>query len=333
MVAGATEVAAPLLAVRDLAVSFGRGGDAPPAVAGVDLEVGAGEIVGVVGESGSGKSVTATAVMGLVEPPGRIVGGSVRLRGRELTTLSERRMRDVRGGDVAMIWQDPMASLNPVRRIGDQLAEALRLHWPRLSDAAPTRRRVRAAVLAGLRDVNVPDAERRMREYPHELSGGLQQRVMIAMGLACRPSLLIADEPTTALDVTIQAQILDLLQTLRRERHMSILLITHDLGVVAETCDRVVVMYAGKIVERASTRQLFTQPKHPYTRGLLNSMPRGTARERPLEAIRGSVPELHAMPPGCAFHPRCPEAMEVCRREPPQPSERHGHGVSCHLHG
>jgi oligopeptide/dipeptide ABC transporter ATP-binding protein len=156
---------------------------------------------------------------------------------------------------------------------------------------------------------------------------------MIAMGLACRPSLLIADEPTTALDVTIQAQILDLLQTLRRERHMSILLITHDLGVVAETCDRVIVMYAGKIVERASARQLFTEPKHPYTRGLLNSMPRGTARERPLEAIRGSVPDLRDMPAGCAFHPRCPEAMEVCRREPPQPSERHGHGVSCHLHG
>jgi len=327
------EIDKAFLTVRGLSVSFPSPYGESHAVDRVSFDVRRGEILGMVGESGSGKSVTATSILRLVDSPGRITAGNVGLHGRDLMALSEREMREIRGGEISMIWQDPMASLNPVKRIGDQLAEAVRLHWSRVGKGRPTHGKVRRLVVEGLRAVNLQDPERRIREYPHQLSGGLLQRVMIAMGLACDPSLLIADEPTTALDVTIQAQILDLLRRLQRDRGMSIILITHDLGVVAETCDRVQVMYAGRIVERATTRQLFTAPQHPYTIGLLNSMPQGTTGRGELQAIRGTVPDVREKPSGCSFHPRCDRAWDLCRRvEPPAYMTEAGSKVRCHLY-
>ncbi len=300
-----------LLEVRDLRTWFHTDEGVARAVDGVTFDVERGQVVGVVGESGSGKSVTALSIMGLVSEPGEIRAGSrVVLDGRELTSLSPKAMRRVRGAEVAMIFQEPMTSLNPIYPVGDQIAEAVRTHAGLKKAAA----RERAVSL--LARVGIPDPEARAHEYPHQLSGGQRQRVMIAMALANEPALLIADEPTTALDVTIQAQILELLLELRAELGMAVLLITHDLGVVAETCDRVVVMYGGQVVEEGPVDTVFDRPAHPYTRGLLDAVPRPDARGRRLTTIPGVVPAPTAWPEGCRFRPRCPYAWEPCRRDP-----------------
>ncbi|SDB72522.1 ABC transporter ATP-binding protein [Belnapia rosea] len=291
----------PLVAIRGLAVDFGGA----PALRGIDLAIAPGEALGLVGESGCGKSVTWLAALGLL--PGRArVSGSVRLAGEEILGAAPAVLDRVRGGRVAMIFQDPASSLNPVHRIGRQVAEALGLHRGLRGVAA------RAEARRLLDQVGIPDAGRRLDAYPHELSGGQNQRVMIAMALAGQPELLVADEPTTALDVTIQAQILELLGALRRETGMALVLISHDLGVVAETCERVAVMYAGRIVEEARVARLFAAPTHPYTQGLLGALPPLDGPRRPLSAIPGSVPEPNGMPPGCAFAPRCPHAAAAC---------------------
>jgi len=296
----------PLVSLRNLAVSF----DGVPALRGVDLDVMPGEAVGLVGESGCGKSVTWLAALGLL--PGRArVTGSVTLEGSELLGAPARVLERVRGARIAMIFQDPASSLNPVHRIGTQVAEAVALHQ------GLSRGLARAQAKRLLDQVGMPDAARRMEAYPHELSGGQNQRVMIAMALAGQPELLVADEPTTALDVTIQAQILDLLGALRRELNMALVLISHDLGVVAETCERVAVMYAGRIVEQAPVGALFDDPGHPYTQGLLGALPPIDGPRRPLASIPGGVPEPWAMPPGCAFAPRCPAHLPACDLVPP----------------
>jgi peptide/nickel transport system ATP-binding protein len=302
---------APLLDVRDLVTRFASESGELRAVDGVSFAVRAGSTVGVVGESGSGKSVTALSILRLVrDPPGRVVGGQVRFRGRDLLTLSEREMQKVRGAEIAMIFQEPMTSLNPVMTTGAQVAEPLVIH------RGKSKKEALAEAAALYRLVGIADPDRRIHDYPHQMSGGMRQRVMIAMALACRPALVIADEPTTALDVTIQAQILELLARLRRELGMALLLITHDLGVVAETCDDVVVMYAGHIVEQADARALFARPRHPYTAGLIRSRrPRGDTRE--LEAIPGIVPRLDQLPRGCRFADRCDRVQDKCRAELP----------------
>ena len=305
--------AEPLLDVRGLVTRFRTDERELRAVDGVSLAVASGATVGLVGESGSGKSVTALSILRLVrDPPGRVVAGEVRFRGQDLLKLTEREMQAIRGNRISMIFQEPMTSLNPVLSTGDQVGEPLIVHKGLSKSAA----RKEAAEL--FRKVGIADPERRVGEYPHQMSGGMRQRVMIAMALACRPELLIADEPTTALDVTIQAQILELLASLKRELGMSLLLITHDLGVVAETCEQVVVMYAGHVVERAAARALFAQPRHPYTAGLLRSVPSLTAPAagaRRLHEIPGVVPPLDRLPPGCRFQDRCPRVQERCRRE------------------
>jgi oligopeptide/dipeptide ABC transporter ATP-binding protein len=324
----------PLLEIHDLVTAFHTPGGRVPAVDGVSLSIPRGGAVGLVGESGCGKSVTAMSVLGLVASPGRIERGQILLevegRPLELVGLSESRLRGVRGGRVGMIFQEPMTSLNPVFPIGSQVAEAVRLHRPVTAEAA------RARALELFRLVRIADPERRLDEYPHQLSGGMRQRVMIAMALACEPDLLIADEPTTALDVTIQAQILELLADLRRRLGMALLLITHDLGVVAETCDHVAVMYAGKIVEQAPAAELFARPLHPYTIGLLAARPEHRARSgEPLAAIPGMVPQPRDFPAGCRFHPRCPFAREPrCTAEPPDLRPlAPDHVVRCHFAG
>ncbi len=305
---------------------FDLPGRTVPAVDEVSFEVRAGETLGLVGESGSGKSVTAFSILRLVRPPGRIAGGSIRLRGRELLTLPERELRQVRGAEIALIFQEPMTALNPVFTIGDQIAEAMLVH------GVTTRRGARDRAVALLEAVRIPDAAARLRDYPHQLSGGMRQRVLIAMALACRPSLVIADEPTTALDVTVQAEVLDLLREMKAAFSLSLLLITHDLGVIAETADRVAVMYAGRIVEQGPVREVIRTPQHPYTRGLLASIPGGGAGQR-LRAIEGTVPELAERPEGCAFSPRCPDRFDPCTRI--APAEHHAgpsHTARCHLH-
>jgi oligopeptide/dipeptide ABC transporter ATP-binding protein len=298
-----------MLDVSHLTTVFDLATGAVPAVDDVSFEVRAGETLGLVGESGSGKSVTAMSILRLVQPPGRIAGGSIRFRGRDLLALSQREMRAVRGAEIALIFQEPMTALNPVFTVGDQIAEVLLVHHK------VERRAARARTIELLDAVRIPHAADRVRDYPHQLSGGMRQRVLIAMALACRPALIIADEPTTALDVTIQAQILDLLRDMKATFNLALLLITHDLGVVAEIADRVAVMYAGRIVEHGPVRSVLRRPQHPYTRGLLASMP-GTAGGR-LRAIDGSVPQLGALPSGCAFNPRCPERFAPCTLEPP----------------
>jgi peptide/nickel transport system ATP-binding protein len=310
---------APLVAIRGLQVAFG--GQA--ALRGIDLDVAPGEAVGLVGESGCGKSVTWLAALGLL-PARATVAGSVRIGGEELLNAPPAVLEGVRGGRIAMIFQDPASSLNPVHRVGRQIAEALALHQGMTGAAA------QAEAKRLLDQVGMPDASRRLQAYPHELSGGQNQRVMIAIALAGRPELLVADEPTTALDVTIQAQILDLLQALRRETGMALVLISHDLGVVAETCGRVAVMYAGRIVEQAPTSRLFAAPTHPYTQGLLGALPPLDGPRRPLSAIPGGVPEPWAMPPGCAFAPRCAHRSAACDTATPATiTLAEGHAVAC----
>ncbi len=299
-----------LLEVRNLQTHFPTRAGLVRAVDGVSFYVDRGELLGLVGESGCGKSITALSIMRLIAPPGKIVGGEIVFAGEELLKASEERMREIRGDDIAMIFQDPMTSLNPVYTVGEQIAEAVRLHR-KLS-----REEARRATIDAMREVAIPDPARRVDDYPHQLSGGMRQRVMIAMALACDPKLLIADEPTTALDVTIQAQILELLNELRRTRELAVLLITHDLGVVAETADRVAVMYTGRIVEESPVDELFARPKHPYTEGLLRSVPKLTIEEakkqKRLETIEGTVPSPTQLPPGCHFAPRCPHRMPRC---------------------
>ncbi|TVQ34486.1 MAG: ABC transporter ATP-binding protein [Geminicoccaceae bacterium] len=320
---------AAVLELDDLKTYFHTIDGTVRAVDGVSLRLERGEILGVVGESGCGKSMTALSIMGLVpQPPGRIEGGSIRLDGQELVGLAEPAMRKLRGNRMSMIFQEPMTSLDPVMRIGRQIAEPLMLH------RGMSRRAAEAHAVEMLRRVRIPAPERRAREYPHQLSGGMRQRVMIAMALACEPKVLIADEPTTALDVTIQAQILQLMLDLRREFGTGIVLITHDLGVIAETADRVVVMYAGRKVEEAPVQELFQRPRHPYTAGLLGSVPKldreGTAARQRLVEIKGMVPRLDKDLVGCRFAPRCPLATDLCRREePPLTAQGQGHLAAC----
>jgi peptide/nickel transport system ATP-binding protein/oligopeptide transport system ATP-binding protein len=321
----------PLLRVRDLRTYFvtDRGGGTARAVDGVSLDLYPGETLGVVGESGCGKTVMSLSILRLVpEPPGHIRPGSlIEFEGHNLLTLPPRDLRAVRGNRIAMIFQEPMTSLNPVLTIGDQVAEAAIVHQHLTRAAA----RQRAIDL--LRQVGIPEPEERVDHYPHQLSGGMRQRVMIAMALICRPQILIADEPTTALDVTIQAQILELLARLQQELGMAVLLITHDLGVVAGTADRVVVMYAGQVVETAPTPELFAHPRHPYTEGLMESIPRLDRPRARLHSIPGSVPAATAWPQGCRFHPRCPYAWDKCRAEEPPLLETgtEGHTTRCWL--
>ena len=316
-----------LLRVDDLRTHFFTLDGVTRAVDGVDLKVHAGETVGIVGESGCGKSVTALSIMRLLPAKlGRVVSGSIRFDGQDLLALSEAEMREIRGNRIAMVFQEPMTSLNPVLTIGDQIAEAVMIHQKKSrSDAM-------AQAVEMLRLVRIPDAERRVRDYPHQFSGGMRQRVMIAMALCCNPKLLIADEPTTALDVTIQAQILKLMLELKGRFGAAVLLITHDLGVVAETCQRVIVMYAGRKVEEAPVLDLFDRPMHPYTRGLMASMPRRGAQQsaRRLQEIPGIVPSLREPIAGCPFAPRCGFATDRCRAEPPPLMERaSGHRAAC----
>ena len=320
-----------LLEVRNLDAQFVTRAGPVHAVDGVDLHIDQGETLGIIGESGCGKSVTALSIMRLIERPGRVVAGEIIYKGKNLAALSSKQMRRIRGKEISMIFQDPMTSLNPVVRCGEQIAEALVLHEGlRWSDAL-----ARAVEMLTL--VRIPDARRRVREYPHQLSGGMRQRVMIAIALSCNPKLLIADEPTTALDVTIQAQILELLNSLKRRLDMAVLLITHDMGVIAETAQRVIVMYAAKVVEEAPVEELFRDPLHPYTQGLLRSIPRIdlTAKDRQrLATIPGTVPSLKGdIAPGCRFATRCPFVMPVCSyKTPPLTEPRPGHRVACWLY-
>jgi peptide/nickel transport system ATP-binding protein len=315
-----------LLSVSHLTTVFDLPGGPVAAVDDVSFEIREGETLGIVGESGSGKSVTALSIVRLVQPPGRIAAGSILFRGRDLRTLSEADMQAVRGAEIALVFQEPMTALNPVFTVGDQIAETLLVHH------RATRRAAKMRAVELLDAVRIPDAAARVGDYPHQLSGGMRQRVLIAMALACKPSLVIADEPTTALDVTIQAQILDLLREMKSAFNLSLLLITHDLGIIAETADRVAVMYAGRLVEEGPVRAILRDPKHPYTRGLLASIPGGAPGER-LRAIEGSVPMLGALPPGCAFNPRCPDRFDPCTTTPP-PEYIVGpeHGARCYLH-
>jgi peptide/nickel transport system ATP-binding protein len=321
----------PALEVEGLQTYFYTRDGIVRAVEDLSFHVDRGETLAIVGESGCGKSMTALSIMRLIpDPPGRIVGGRISLDGQDLMQLSEAQMREVRGNDISMIFQEPMTSLNPVMRIGKQISEALILHQGMSKQQALERS------VEMLKLVKIPEPERRVKEFPHQLSGGMRQRVMIAMALACNPKVLIADEPTTALDVTIQAQILDLIVKLQEDLETGVILITHDLGVVAETADRVIVMYAGRKVEETDVTTLFENPRHPYTRGLLASVPRlaivageEEAEER-LEEIPGIVPALHSLPEGCAFAPRCPAATEACRQARPEFEEkRPGHWAAC----
>jgi oligopeptide/dipeptide ABC transporter ATP-binding protein len=311
--------------VRGLRTHFASERGEVRAVDGVDLSLARGRTLGIVGESGCGKSVTALSIMGLVpQPPGRIAGGEVLFEGEDLLKLPARRMRDLRGDQLSMIFQEPMTSLNPAFPVGEQVAEALLRHKDVSQNEAED------SAVEMLRRVRISSPERRALDYPHQLSGGMRQRVMIAMALACNPKLLIADEPTTALDVTIQAQILELMRALRAELGTAIVLITHDLGVIAELADDVIVMYAGKVIERCTAERLFSEPQHPYTVGLLGSIPRLHLQQERLSAIEGFVPDASAFPEGCRFHPRCPFAVDKCRSENPSLIEiEAGHHAAC----
>jgi peptide/nickel transport system ATP-binding protein len=309
--ANRTQQAAPLLRIDDLRVDFATEKGWANVVNGVSFDVGEHEVLGLVGESGSGKTVTGLSLLGLVpSPPGRTSGGHIWFDGHDLTTVSEKQMRRIRGNDISMVFQEPMTSLNPAFTIGDQISETYRRHRG-CGRGEGMRRAVEMVDLVG-----IPNARSRVKEYPHEFSGGMRQRAMIAMALCCEPRLLIADEPTTALDVTVQAQILELLTSMREDLGMSIIFVTHDLGVVAEICDRVVVMYAGQVVETSPASNLFPNPRHPYTEGLLSAMPQLGSRTGRLDTIPGRTPEPWAMPPGCRFGPRCPHHSDACDADP-----------------
>lgn len=313
----------PLLEVQGLKVAFHTEDGLVKAVDGVDFTVGRGETLAIVGESGCGKSVTSLAIMGLISHPGEIAGGRVLFHGADLLGKNQPELRAIRGNQISMIFQEPMTSLNPVFTVGEQIVEAVTLH----QHVRPAQARPRAIEM--LNRVGIPEAAKRFDEYPHQLSGGMRQRAMIAMALACCPELLIADEPTTALDVTIQAQILDLMRSLRTETGTAIILITHDMGVVAEMADRVAVMYTGKLVEEADVRTIFTGALHPYTVGLLNSIPRLHTQTPRLTVIEGMVPDPLELPPGCAFAPRCPRATSKCHQTPPLRQVGEGHRAAC----
>jgi oligopeptide transport system ATP-binding protein len=316
-----------LLEVRDLHVEFRMRDGVARAVNGVSYQVDAGRTLAVLGESGSGKSVTAQAVLGILDtPPARITGGEVLFRGRDLLKLKEEERRRVRGAELAMIFQDALSALNPVLSVGDQLGEMFVVH------RGMSKRDARTKAVELMDRVRIPGAAQRVRDYPHQFSGGMRQRIMIAMALALEPALVIADEPTTALDVTVQAQVMDLLAELQREYTTGLVLITHDLGVVADVADRIAVMYAGRIVESAPVHDIYKAPAHPYTRGLLDSVPRLGQKGRELYAIKGQPPNLMRIPPGCAFHPRCPMAQDVCRRdEPPLYTVDEERTSACHF--
>ncbi|PZD97358.1 ABC transporter ATP-binding protein [Paenibacillus sambharensis] len=320
-------MAEPLMTIQNLQTHFVTDKGAVPAVDGIDLHIRKGEIVGIVGESGCGKSVTSLSIMGLLpKPAGTIAGGHIYFKGEDLAVTRERRMQALRGNEISMIFQEPMTSLNPLMTIGEQISESLRIHR-RMS-----RKEAWRESIAMLDKVGICRAESIVREYPHQLSGGMRQRVMIAIALCCEPELLIADEPTTALDVTIQAQILDLMKKLNEETGTAILMITHDLGVVAETCHRVVVMYAGKVVEEGSVKDIFYKPRHPYTRGLIRSIPKMDSDGGRLYSIPGSVPLPGTITEGCRFAPRCEHAYERCRTEIPElQGEEPGHRSRCWL--
>lgn len=319
-------VTQPLLAVKGLKTYFHTFAGVIKAVDGVDLTLGTGEIVGVVGESGGGKSVLGFSIIGLIDPPGRIDAGEIWFDGRRLDSLGEDQLRSVRGKDITMIFQDPMTSLNPLYTIQDQMEEVMKLH-DRLSAG---QRRQRCIQL--LKEVGIPEPESRLRNYPHQFSGGMRQRVIIAIALALHPKLVIADEPTTALDVTIQAQILKLMRGLVKNHQTSLMLITHDLAVVAEMADTILVMYCGRIVERGPNRDIIRGSRHPYTRGLLASIPKMTGHQRRLQQIPGMVPDVRSLPPGCSFAPRCEFARGRCRAEAPRLAGMgSGHEVACHF--
>ena len=318
-----------LLSIKNLKTHFHSAGKIVRALDGVTLEIEEGGAFGLVGETGCGKSVTALSILRLIPtPPGRIVGGEIHFKGKNLLQVPEDEMRSIRGKEISMIFQEPMTSLNPVFRIGDQMAEVIMLHQKLGKTTAFNQ------VAEMLEKVHIPDAQRVIKQFPHQLSGGMRQRVMIAMELSCHPSLLIADEPTTALDVTIQAQILRLIKEMKKEFHTSILLITHDLGVVAELCDRVAVMYAGSVVEQADVEQIFSNPEHPYTQGLWGAIPLIDQEKESLSVIPGNVPDLSNLPQGCKFHPRCGLRFDPCdRMMPPFFQTAAGHFVSCFLYG
>jgi oligopeptide/dipeptide ABC transporter ATP-binding protein len=324
-------VTEPLLSIRDLTVEFGTEDGVVHAVTGVSYDVYPGETVGVVGESGSGKSVSVMSLLGLIPtPPGRVVGGEATFNGRDLIRMKKKELRNLRGGEVAMVFQDPMTSLNPVLTIGDQIGEAILVHNRGVKEDEATKR-----VVALLALVGVPNPEQRVQQYPHEFSGGMRQRAMIAMAIANEPKLLIADEPTTALDVTIQAQIIEVLKKAQHETHAATILITHDLGLVAELCDRVVVMYAGRVVETGDVYTIFSNPRHPYTVGLMDSLPKLVGEDEMLRPITGQPPSLIHVPPGCAFHPRCflSGGRTPCRTEVPplRPVGDAAHLSACHF--
>lgn len=320
----------PLLKIEDLRVSFFTPAGEVKAVNGMSYEMGEGEVLGIVGESGSGKSVSVNAVMRILQEPGRITGGGIEFAGQDINALGEREMQSIRGGDIAMIFQDPMTSLNPVYTVGNQLRETIRKHTD-LSGAAANGRAEEMLTLVG-----ISNPKQRLRQYPYELSGGMRQRVMIAMAMCCNPRLLIADEPTTALDVTIQAQILDLMKSLSRRTDSSIIMITHDLGVIAEICDNVIVMYGGRIVERGTAEDIFYRTGHPYTRGLLNCLPRLDDEDKAmLTPIEGAPVDLLDLPPGCCFAARCESCMRICMRQVPPEFLLDGTGAhtsACWLH-
>ena len=319
-------MAQPLLTVKGLKTHFHTFSGVIPAVDGVDFALGPGEILGVVGESGGGKSVLGFSIIGLIDPPGRIVAGEVWFDGRRLDNQSEEQLRKVRGKEITMIFQDPMTSLNPLYTIQDQMEEVMRLH----DTLTAGQRRGRCVQL--LKEVGIPQAESRLRNYPHQFSGGMRQRVIIAIALASGPKLVIADEPTTALDVTIQAQILKLMRRLVKEQGTALMLITHDLAVVAQMADAVIVMYCGRVLERGRTLDIIRGSRHPYTAGLLASIPRMTGGERRLQQIPGMVPDVRRLPPGCTFAPRCGFSRDRCRTEEPRLIERNaGHAVACHF--
>jgi len=315
---------ARLLEVKDLVVQFKSDEGVTPSVNGVSFSVSRGETLAIVGESGCGKSVTSLSIMGLLAYPGQVAGGEISFEGKNLLTFSKKEMRKLRGNEISMIFQEPMTSLNPVFTIGNQIGEVIRVHQ------GLNRKEAKEKSIEMLQLVGIPRAEKIVDNFPHQLSGGMRQRVMIAMGLACNPKLLIADEPTTALDVTIQAQILELMAKLSRERDTGVILITHDLGVVAEMADRVVVMYAGQVVEEATVFELFANPKHPYTKGLLDSIPKIREQKEELDSIEGSVPNPLDMPQGCTFHPRCIYATDKCKTEKPQLEQLNDqHAIRC----